>query len=118
MYEQKRDVKTASKKPPQLKMTPTGTSVKCKQDAAGWGGAQVQVWPVDIRHSEFRAESPPQRRAVRAPGNLEVPMTLQGKRGTDCKLPRRGESRGGGTVTPLLLPGAAGLHWTEKHPRQ
>lgn len=89
------------------------------QTGRGWvGGTQVQIWPVDIRHSEFQAESPPQRRAVRAPGNREVPMTLQGKRGTDCKLPRRGESRGGGTVIPLLIPGAAGLHGTEQHPRQ
>lgn len=80
MYEQKREVKIASKTPQQMKRTPTGTSVKCKQDAAGWGG-QVQAWPVDIRHSEFQAESPAQRRAVCAAGNLQVPVTLQGNTG-------------------------------------
>lgn len=43
----------------------------------GWAGVQVQVWPVDIRQSEFQAESPPQRRSVCAAGNLQVPKTLQ-----------------------------------------
>lgn len=78
----------------------------------------MQAWPVDIRHSEFQTESPAQRRAVCAAGNLQVPVTLQGNTGN--RLSRLGEMRAArsGAVIPLLISGAAGLDRTEKHPRQ
>lgn len=80
MYEQKRS-KNSFKNTSTDEKNPDRyfSQVQTGRGRVGW--AQVQAWPVDIRHSEFQAESPAQRRAVCAAGNLQVPVTLQGNTG-------------------------------------